>query len=237
VLAIGLGYGAHANEVLGESATAPYCLSGGEGWPHQVVRLALILLGESPLRFRIMGTTFIDRWFGRALKPDAKLTVTPVIGTDSESQFKEGLHCVKGEGMVPDYALAADWYGKAAGQGHPVAQFTLGMMYGQGLGVVRDETAAGKWLGKAAGQGHAEAQYQVGVRQHHASQRGVPAEASERRIEALKWLELAVAQGVKNAGSAREFVVLGMTWEEAVEGARRATAFVAGAPGSNGTPV
>ena len=54
-----------------------------------------------------------------------------------------------------------------------------------------------------------------------------PPEASECRIEAFKWLALAVAQGHRGSESAREFVALNMTREEVAEGGRRAMTFTA----------
>jgi len=174
-----------------------------------------------------MGIAFIDRWLGRPGK--SALSSTPDRGTsapeDAESQFDLGRQFSDGENGDPDFGQAAVWYLKAAEQGHGLAQFSLGMIYGQGHGVRRDEIAAAMWLRKAAERGHAGAQYHLGVRQHHASKRMLPTEASERRIDAFKWLQLAVAQGYHGSESAREFVALNMTREEVGEGARRATTF------------
>ncbi len=52
---------------------------------------------------------------------------------------------------------AAEWYKKAADQGHARAQYNLGMMYQHGEGVDQDDKAAVKWLTKAAEQGLREA--------------------------------------------------------------------------------
>lgn len=177
-----------------------------------------------------MGIAFLGRCLGRHTRP-AVPSITELRTTvpeDAESQFNLGLHFAGGDSAVQDFEKAAEWYLKAAGQGHCVAQFNLGLMYGQGQGVRRSEAAAGMWLGKAAESGHAGAQYHSGVRQHRASKSCQPPGASESRIEAFKWLELAVAQGYRGAESAREFVALGMTQGEVDEGGRRASSFVVG---------
>jgi len=174
-----------------------------------------------------MGTSILDRWLGRPLKPALRATAEqhPAEPKDAESQFNLARQFAGGEGVVQDYAHAAEWYLKAAGQDHCAAQFNLGLMYRQGQGVLRNEVTAGVWLRKAAELGHAEAQYHVGVKQHRTSKGELPPEASECRIEAFKWLKLAVEQGNHGAESALEFVALGMTLEELGEGGRRAVAF------------
>lgn len=178
----------------------------------------------------MMGVAFLRRWLGRSAKPALNSTAGQPAAApgDAESQFNLGQRFAGGNGEAPDHAQAAEWYLKAAGQGHCVAQFHLGLMYGQGQGVQRDDAAAGMWLRQAAELGHAGAQYHVGLRQHRASKSGQLPEASECRIEAFKWLQLAMAQGGREVESAREFVALGMTREEVDEGGRRAMAFAVG---------
>jgi TPR repeat protein len=181
-----------------------------------------------------MGIAFIGRWLGRPGKPalnSAQDEETADPG-DAESQFSLGRRCAAGETGNQDFGRAAVWYLKAAEQGHCVAQFSLGLMYGQGQGVLRNELTAAIWLRKAAELGHAGAQYHLGVRLHHASKRGLKSDAAERRIDAFKWLQLAVSKGYRGAESAREFVALNLSREEVDEGGRRAIAFTAaqGAP-------
>ncbi len=48
----------------------------------------------------------------------------------------------KGLGTAPNYALAAEWYGKAAAKGHARARLSLAYLYEQGLGVERDALKA-----------------------------------------------------------------------------------------------
>jgi TPR repeat protein len=173
-----------------------------------------------------MSTPFFGRWLNRPQKLKLNSSTEEKANPcDAESQFSLGRKFANGEGVPVDYAQAAEWYLKAATQGHCVAQFDLGLMYGQGQGVVRDDAKALLWLHNSADRGHAGAQYHVGVRQHRAGRSGRQGESSECRIEAFKWLQLAVAQGYRGSESAQEFVALTMTREEVDEGCRRAQAF------------
>lgn len=177
-----------------------------------------------------MGKSFFGRLFGGV--PESGLKPEPVIPSaetvEADLQFQQGRRLFDGDGVPASQVQAAECYRKAAGQGHPAAQYNLGMMYGQGQGMPRDEECAGMWLGRAAALGYPAAQYQVGVGHHRTSRRSDAANASESRIEAFKWLKLAVGQGYKAAASAWEFVVLGMTQAEVDEGRRRVSEFVSG---------
>ena len=51
--------------------------------------------------------------------------------------------------MAQDEQQAAQWYQKAANQGHAVAQYNLGVMYYNGLGVPQDDQQAKAWYQKA----------------------------------------------------------------------------------------
>ena len=52
---------------------------------------------------------------------------------------------------MPDYAIAARWYKKAAAQGNSRAQINLGYLYEKGLGVDKDLVIALNWYRKASG--------------------------------------------------------------------------------------
>jgi hypothetical protein len=59
---------------------------------------------------------------------------------------------------VNNYAQqAADWFEKAAKQGHANAQFNLGVMHDTGEGIPQNRAEAIKWYRKAAAQQHAGA--------------------------------------------------------------------------------
>ncbi len=171
-----------------------------------------------------MRLTTILSWFGGAPKPDldSKASNQPGPPQDAESQFNLGKRCDGEE--ASEHAKAAEWYLKAAAQGHRGAQFTLGICYAEGKGVVRDHAAADLWLRRAAELGHAEAQYQLGGRLYCASKGMRKAEGSEGRLEALKWWRLAEEQSHRGARSAIEYLLLAMTPEEVDEGRRRAVA-------------
>ena len=169
-----------------------------------------------------MALSLFDRWFHR-LRATGNSPAVPVelsATKDREAQFRLA-QCFR-DGHASDEAQAMQWYRKAAEQGHCEAQFQLAQMHAQGKGGVRDEPAALLWLRRAAEGGHAGAQYHLGVRLHRASKGKIGSEASELRIESLRWLDQAVAQSWRGAESAREFVLLGMTKREAAEGEHRA---------------
>ena len=77
----------------------------------------------------------------------------------SKRNFKKGQNYF----AENDYINAAEYFRKAAEDGHADAQFNLGIMYVNGLGVQKNNEDALRWLGKAAGQGHAEAKNKLGL--------------------------------------------------------------------------
>jgi uncharacterized protein len=174
-----------------------------------------------------MGKPFFSRWLGLSgTSPSNPTFVTHTAGTqEPEEQFNLGRQFATGVGADQSYTRAAECYLVAARQGHCESQFSLGMMYGQGQGVLRNEASAVEMFRLAAELGHAGAQYQLGVRRFRASKSGPKAEASECRVESLKWLQLAAAQGYRRADSPSEFAALDMTREEVDEAGRRAQTF------------
>lgn len=62
-----------------------------------------------------------------------------------------------GAAFKPDYAVALDWYRKAAEKGHAEAQYIVAGMYRKGIGTERDSSQAAAWYKKAADQKHAGA--------------------------------------------------------------------------------
>ena len=60
------------------------------------------------------------------------------------------------------FRAAAEWYRKAAEQGHALAQIHLGICHELGYGVPQDYTETVKWFRKAAEQGIASAYYGMG---------------------------------------------------------------------------
>src|ERR1051325_5192233 len=96
-------------------------------------------------------------------------------------------------GTKDSYVLAAEWYRRAAEQGHALAQFNLGVMYSRGQGFERDRGMSTFWITKAAKGGDCGAQYMLGMDQNRRSLDEAPAAALESRVEAYKWLSLAAA--------------------------------------------
>jgi len=77
----------------------------------------------------------------------------------SNRNFSKGKDCFSNK----DYKNAAEYFRKAAEDGHADAQFNLGILYIKGLGVPKNNEDALRWLGKAAGQGHTGAKKELGL--------------------------------------------------------------------------
>lgn len=77
--------------------------------------------------------------------------------------------------------------------GEADAQCELGMIYFEGRGIVKDEIQGVNWWRKAAEQNHAVSQLFLGLM--YSKGRGVPKD----KIEAHVWLNLAGANGLKEA--------------------------------------
>ena len=152
-------------------------------------------------------------------------TLAAAESGDADAQFSLGVHYSSETGPEQDFHRAAEWYRKAADQGHALAQFNLGVMFATGQGVEKDEAAALEWTTRAAVRGDPGAQFALGTRCHRASIDRQRSDASESRVEAFKWFQLAANQGYKGASASRELVTLGMTREEVADGRQRAEAF------------
>ena len=91
--------------------------------------------------------------------------------------------------MACDRAVAAEWYRRAAEQGHPEAQAMLAFAYYYGLGVAEDREVGVAWYRKAAEQGRVDAQERLGNAYYHGE--GV---AQDREV-GIAWLREAAEQG------------------------------------------
>ncbi|GEM_PF-1518550 len=87
-----------------------------------------------------------------------------------------------------NYALALEYYQKAAELGYAEAQNSLGMMYHQGIGVQQNLGSAEQWFRKAAEQDLSEAQYNLG--QMYYSGRGIALDVEQ----AKRWFKRAAEQ-------------------------------------------
>ncbi|KAF9092924.1 hypothetical protein BGX29_007236 [Mortierella sp. GBA35] len=83
------------------------------------------------------------------------------------------------ESSKQDYRAAAEWYLKAANQGHAMAQNNLGALYHQGRGVPLDQAKAIDWYLKAANQGSAQARDISQICTHAATKVDLATEATD----------------------------------------------------------
>jgi Sel1 repeat len=79
---------------------------------------------------------------------------------DAEAQYNLGRIYQQGIGVKQNNTEAADWYRRAAEQGHSEAQNSLGLLL---VADQRDYPGAAQWFAMAARQGNADAQYNLGV--------------------------------------------------------------------------
>ena len=177
-----------------------------------------------------MKTSIFRHWFSRTAAPLKESLEVRAEHGDADAQFSLGFKFANGKGPALDYAQAARWYLKAAEQSHAVAQFNLGVMYAEGQGMPCDKAKATLWINRAAYLGDAAAQYRLGIAHHRASLERFPENASESRVEAYKWLQLADKQGYRNSDVACGLVTLQMTTKEVADGIRRVAGFVVTPP-------
>lgn len=99
-----------------------------------------------------------------------------------------------GDGVLQDYARAADWARRAAEQGDAAAQNLLGRYLSAGLGVAQNSEQALHWLRQAAAQGAPEHLYDLG----RLLDATAPEEAAQAYAAAAKagHVEAAVSLGV-----------------------------------------
>lgn len=98
-----------------------------------------------------------------------------------------------GLGVVLDYTLAFEWFGKAANQGVPRAEYMLGAMYRDGKGVHEDQGKAVECFRKAADHNVQGAQYSLGVM--YLTGKGLATDYGE----AYFWLSLAATAALKES--------------------------------------
>jgi len=144
---------------------------------------------------------------------------------DADAQFALGLNCEFISDGGSSEAEAAKWFRRAADQGHSLAQFNLGVMYAAGQAVPVDEAEAARLFSLAADQGDAGAQFRMGKRCQRRSFEPSKGDASEARIEACKWFQLAATQGYRNSETYLERTNLTLSREELDEAQRRVAAF------------
>lgn len=85
------------------------------------------------------------------LKSALRIWLDTAQGGDPEAMTNVGEIYERGMGVEPDYAVAAEWYQKAADKGYSRAMFNLGTLYEQGLGVPQDGLKALNLYRQASG--------------------------------------------------------------------------------------
>lgn len=83
-------------------------------------------------------------------------TYTTALRGDKISQFDVGVIYERGIGVEQNQSMAANWYLKAAEQGHVDAQYNLALMYLSGRGVDQNTSAGMMWLATASKYGDKE---------------------------------------------------------------------------------
>jgi hypothetical protein len=109
-----------------------------------------------------------------------------------------GLHYELGQGVKIDFKTAAQWYRRAAEQGHPNGQRNIGHMFYSGWGVAQSYDDAARWFRLAAAQGNAQALCNLGT--CYAKGLGVTRDLDEAR----RLFKRAAAKGYAEAAAAAE---------------------------------
>lgn len=133
---------------------------------------------------------------GQGDQPEAMrlLRIGAALG-HPEAEYWLGCAYGRDSGKSPEMAKkAADWWEKAANQGHSGARFRLGLCYWDGAGRPERKTSAFFLFEEAAEQGHAKAQFFVGYC-YSAGKGGRKAD----KAEAARWYEKAAEQGLAQA--------------------------------------
>ena len=87
-----------------------------------------------------------------------------------------------------DFALAMQWYRKAADQGNANAQSILGVMYANGRGVTKDDVQAYMWVNlAAAGTSDADVREQAQKTRDAFAARMTPAQIGEAQRLSREW--------------------------------------------------
>ena len=79
----------------------------------------------------------------------------------AEAQYRIAVMYDNGDGFKRDYKKAAEWYARAAEQGHADSQNNLGVMYARGEGVRMNPTKARQLFKQAAAQNQRYAEHNI----------------------------------------------------------------------------
>lgn len=102
------------------------------------------------------GSLLSDELKGSETQKSFWETYTAALRGDKVSQFNVGVIYERGIGVEQNQSMAANWYLRAAEQGHVDAQYNVAIMNVTGRGVDQNTTAGMMWLASAAKQGDKE---------------------------------------------------------------------------------
>ncbi len=112
---------------------------------------------------------------------------------DPAAQFELAAVYAADASAPGNLALAAEWYEKAAGQGHAVAEYRLASLYEKGHGVAKDVGRAKELYQRAAEKGNIRAMHNLGV---------IAAEGNDGKPNyagAALWFGKAAGYGIKDS--------------------------------------
>lgn len=100
-----------------------------------------------------------QRWYAKALSAFLELEEWE---PDRYTEYRIGKLYARGLGAEQDHATAAQWFTKAAEQGHKYAQYSLAGLYLRGEGVAKDVEKAHRLYTASASQGFPYAAFELG---------------------------------------------------------------------------
>ncbi len=113
--------------------------------------------------------------------------------TESDTEYRMGMHYLIGRGVEQNYAEAITFFEKSAERNNPYAEAELGYLYSAGKGVPKDYHIAKSWYQKAANHDLASAQFNLGLMYEHGL--GTPV----NHALAEQWYQKAAAHGFEPA--------------------------------------
>jgi TPR repeat protein len=140
----------------------------------------------------------------------APTRVLALLG-DPHAELVLALAYDKGWGVEADKAQAFKWRMKSAEQGFPGGEAYVALCYYSGAGVEKNLAESVRWMKDAADKGESLAQLWLGA--FYAKGEGVPKDT----VKAYMWFDIALAQGMKEAGGAMVEVSKSMTPDQLTE--------------------
>ena len=141
-----------------------------------------------------------------------RLVEQAAYGDSTSAQFCLARLYGNGNGVEQDHVRAAQWFTKAAEQGHANAQYNLACCFAAGTGVEQDHARAVHWFSKAAEQGDPEhLLYAAGfLAGRHGESAGAGSACNPLvepdLVRAVHYAARSAAQEWNGASDAREFI-------------------------------